>query len=127
MSSFVFKIVNIRDLEALSLERYVECPKFVTIVRHVDHTDDSEFHCVPSTLLPLADGTKAPVRNFIVPYQDIIMVQDINFGRFCIVKVLDTDDGPQYWLISSVNSRTGFIILHDSLPENLLEAEKERI
>jgi len=118
---FSFQTINIRELESLALERYKECPKFVTIVRHADREDDSLFHCVPSKEFvgPLFPGGKTYKRNFIVPGQDVVMVMDIKFGLFTILKVLETDDGPTYWLISSEQSRMGFIIGYSQLPEDL--------
>jgi len=118
-----FQTINVRDLELLALERYKECPKFVTIVRHADREDDSLFHCVPSKgfVGPLIPGGKTYKRNFIVPGQNVVMVTDNNFGLFTILKVLETDDGPTYWLISSEQSRMGFIIGYKQLPENLRE------
>lgn len=118
----------VRKLEQFAIEKYSECPKYVTIVRHADLEDDSEFHCMR---VPISsDLGPAPrlyssyyQRNFLVPGQEVINFEDDEVGRFSIVRVLESDNGPEYWLISSVRSRMGFIIPIDKLPESLLKEE----
>ena len=112
----------VRKLEQFAIEKYSECPKYVTIVRHADLEDDSEFHCMR---VPISsDLGPAPrlyssyyQRNFLVPGQEVINFEDDEVGRFSIVRVLESDNGPEYWLISSVRSRMGFIIPIDKLPD----------
>ena len=116
----------VRKLEQYALEKYKECTKCVTIVRHADHDDDSEFHCVPAApfMGPLLPGIFSQYqRNFLVPGQDVINFNDEEVGRFSIVRVLEEENGPEYWLIASVTSRVGFIIPIDKLPNSLLKKE----
>jgi hypothetical protein len=110
--------VDIRSLEKLALETYRECPRFVTIITHADLTDDSGFHCVPSAPFvgPKPVNNFSYQRDFIVPGQEITLLQDDTYGLFTLLKVLDTQDGPAYWMLSSVASRMGFIIAYDELP-----------
>lgn len=118
----------VRKLELHAIEKYSECPKYVTIVRHADLVDDSEFHCVRVPVSPSVGpvpriNSQYYQRNFLVPGQEVINFDDDEVGRFAIVRVLETEEGPEYWLISSVRSRVGFIIPIDKLPESLMKKE----
>ena len=131
MSSFtqnkVARNVDIRHLEKLSLEAYKECPRFVTIVTHADRTDDSLFHCVPAQpfIGPKKPGTFFYHRDFIVPEQEIILLQDNDYGLFTLLRVMDSNQGPTYWLLSSVTSRMGFLVRHSDLPNSLVGEEEQ--
>lgn len=113
----------VRKLEQSALEKYSECPKYVTIINHADKVDDSEFHCVYSFNGPKLPASKLGVRNFIVPGQELINFEDEDYGKFTVVRVFETEEGPEYWLIVSVQSRMGFIIPFNMLPESLLANE----
>ncbi len=118
----------VRKLEQYALEKYSECPKYVTIIRHADLEDDSEFHCVRSLLSPVFGPVPCIKssyyqKKFIVPAQDVINFEDDEVGRFSIVHVTEVDGDSEYWLIASVRSRMGFIIPIDKLPESLLKKE----
>lgn len=117
---------RILDLEKDSVEKYSECPKYVTIIRHADREDDSKFHCVPfqpftGPILPGIDPHYQ--RNFLVPGQEIITVEDLKYGLFSITKVLEKENGPEYWLVASVHSRMGFLIPFEKLPQDLILEE----
>ena len=47
MESSFTTMVSIRDLEKWAVEKFKQCPKHITIIRHADREDDSQFHCVP--------------------------------------------------------------------------------
>lgn len=115
----------VRSLERYALEKYKECPKYVTIVRHADREGDSEFHCVLSKPFigpsPL-NGCAHYQKNFIVPGQKVINFDDDELGKFVIVKVI-AEDGNEYWLIASVRSRIGFILSIEKLPDFLRREE----
>lgn len=119
----------VRQLEKFAVERYIECPKYMTIVRHADLEDDSEFHCVcmiASPELGPQPGIGFPyyVRNFVVPGQEIINFDDEVVGKFVILRVVKEENDKEYWLITNVWSRVGFIIPIDKLPESLLRNEE---
>ena len=115
-SSDYFKTFLVRRLEAFAVQRFSECPKYVTIIRHADLIDDSEFHCVPSLPFvgPLQQGKTLYERNFTVPGQRVIHIKDKEFGLFTMLKVLEKENDSVLWLISSVVSRMGFTISNDS-------------
>lgn len=116
-------IVDIRSLEKDALEKYIECPKHITIVRHADLEDDSEFHCQIVALMgPPKPGTST-TRNFIVPGQEVVMVEDKKYGQFSIIRVSEEVNGPEYALITSVHSRMGFLYPLEKLPKELLGVE----
>jgi hypothetical protein len=115
----------VRSLEHYALEKYKECPKFVTIVAHADLEDDSEFHCVlskPFVGPPSPKGCNHYQKNFIVPGQKVINFDDDELGKFVIVKVI-AEDSNEYWLIVSVRSRIGFILSIEKLPDFLRREE----
>lgn len=115
--------VNIRSLEELALEKYIECPKHITIVRHADLEDDSEFHCTRTAIMgPLRKG-EGLVRNFIVPGQTVIMARDPKYGLFSVIRVSEEVNGPEFALVASVNSRMGFLLPLEKLPRELLGVE----
>jgi hypothetical protein len=119
--------ISIREWEAHATEKYSECPKHITIVRHADLEDDSEFHCVIATPFvgPLRPGEKANYRrNFIIPGQDVMLVKDPEFGLFSIVRVMDEHDGSEHILFTGVNSRMGFVLPMEQVPPELLQTEE---
>jgi hypothetical protein len=131
MSSFqveseIVKLVDIRSIEDLAIEKYQECPKFVTYGTHANRTDDSSFHCVLYTPLagPVQPGSPSfHQRNFTVPRQELVLLHDKKYGQFTLLAVSDPDTSVMYWLISSLD-RVGFLIRYDDLPEDLLSKEK---
>lgn len=117
--------VVVKGLEEIAVEKYFECPKFLTIVQHANRMDDSEVHCVPK--LPcvgptvLAEGYSYQ-RNFIIPGQNLILAEDERFGLFSIVRALEKEKGVWFWLITNVvNNWGGYIIPIDKLPEQFLK------
>jgi hypothetical protein len=122
------KMSPVRDLEKFAIEKYSECPKYVTIIRHADLQDDSEFHCVlfNSLIGPILPGrSRSLQRDFLVPGQDIILAHDMLYGLFSITRVLDQDLDVGYWLIVSVHSRMGFLIPLEKLPQELQQPAEE--
>lgn len=112
----------VRSLERHALEKYKECPKYVTIVRHADLVDDSEFHCVLSAPFvgpPRQRGYSHYQKNFVVPGQKVINFDDDELGKFVLVRVI-AEDEVGYWLVASVRSRVGFLLPLDRVPQFLL-------
>ena len=118
--------VDIRLLEVMAVEVYQECPRFVTIVTHADRSDDSPIHCFLAKpfLGPKRRGDEVYHRDFIVPEQSVILLQDNQFGLFSLLKVMESDGNKVYWLLSSTASRRGFVINYDDLPTSLLTEEE---
>lgn len=116
-------VYNIRELEAEALEEYIECPKFPTIVLKADHKDNTEFHCSPMIPFvgPALQGTDPFNRYFLIPKQEVTMVEDSMYGQFSVTKVLHEKNGPMFWLLSSTRSRMGFLLPFDRLREEDLE------
>lgn len=117
------KRIDVRALEDAAVEKYSKCPKYTTIVRHASLEDDSAFHCI---LLNSGDISEAvPLesqRDFIVPEQLVIMAKDWESGLFSVIRVTEPINAKDYWLVTSVTSRMGFILPFDKLPQELLNS-----
>ena len=113
--------VRIRDMEKHALEMYIECPKYTTIVRHADLVDDSVFHCYTMFVGPARPGTDPYQRNFIVPKQEVRLVEDPTYGLFSVIRVSENSDGPEQWLVTSIQNRMGFLLAFDKLRVEDLE------
>ena len=133
MGSFVengrAKKIDIMLLDWFAVERYKECPKFVTIVTHADRSDDSPIHCFLAEPFMEQEERSDEVhhRDFIVPEQTLILLQDEKYGLFSLLNVIESRENKAYWLFSSVTSRTGFIIKSDDLPASLFLTENEQM
>ncbi|MFA6609011.1 MAG: hypothetical protein WCT07_03855 [Candidatus Paceibacterota bacterium] len=114
--------VNIREFERYSIERYQKCPKHITIIRHADLEDDSELHCVLMDYVGPKQKQNLQ-KDFIVPGQEVIMVYDPTFGLFSIIRVSEKEGGPEFALVTSVQSFGGFLIPIEKLPINLFRLE----
>lgn len=115
--------INFRELEKFSIERYQRCPKYITIVRHANLEDDSEFHCILMDYI----GPKPQSwlqRNFIVPEQKVLMANDATFGLFAIIRVYEKEDGPEFALIASVQTVGGIIISIEDLQKEVFHIEE---
>jgi hypothetical protein len=120
-------LISIREWEALAIERYSECPRQMTIVRHADNQDDSEFFCILAASFegPVLPGVHAEYRRYFdVPGQDMTVVEDSQFGPFSVVQVWDQHDRSAYFLFTGVHSRMGFLVLADDVAV-LLDREEE--
>ena len=122
MESSFTPIVNIRDLEKDACENYKQCPKHITIIRHADLEDDSQFHCIPMSTKDMPMQRSEPV-DFIVPGQTVVMVEDREFGLFSIIRVTEKENGPEFALVTSVTNRMGFLLPLEKLPSHLLHVE----
>jgi hypothetical protein len=122
-SSFFNTPIDIRELEGMSVEKYRECPKHTTIVRHADLVDDSVFHCVPVIPFvgPPQQGENPWHREFIVPGQEVLMGEDPTYGLFTFLRVLWEKRGVEFWLVTSIRSRIGFL-----LPLAIIQEERFR-
>ena len=131
ISSFIFggiigvPQVNIRELEKFAIERYQKCPKYITIVRHADLEDDSEFHCILMNHIGSSEIETGFQKDFIVPGQEVIMVHDPIFGLFSIIRVSEKEGGPEFALVASAQSIGGFLMPIDKLSVNLLLPEEQ--
>ena len=110
--------VDIRALEDEAIEKYVECPKLPTIVRFADMAEDGQLHCVVSFTGPPKPNTNPFQRDFTVPQQKVQMVVDKVYGLFSVIRVI-SNDGKPYTLVTSTNSRIGFL-----LSDNRVEFEE---
>ena len=117
------KEIDIQELEKRAHERYRECPKHTTVVRHADLEDDSVFHCVPVAIVGPHQSGKQGNRVFIVPGQEVVMVEDPVYGLFSIIRVFEQINGPEYALVISVRSRMGFSVEIEKFPPDLLQTE----
>lgn len=109
--------INIRTLEEKALVRFRECPKQVTIVRSADQKEDMPFHCI-------VDTQKS--RDFVVPKQEVMLVYDLEYGMFSVVKVRDKDGDGEYALFTS-RDRLGFLYPLGELPFEFPAAEESVI
>lgn len=107
--------VRIRELEKHALEMYIECPKYTTIVRHADLVDDSVFHCFTTFVGAPAPDTDPFQRNFTVPKQEVWLVEDSEYGLFSVIRVFENSEGPEFWLVTSIRNRMGFLLPLDHL------------
>ena len=108
MENHGMKRISIRELERWAIEKYSDCPRQTTVVRHADLEDDSAFHCVIA-----GSGV---VRDFIVPGQNVLLLSDPEYGLFSTIRVRDKDGGENA-LCVSVNSRIGFLLPVDKVPQ----------
>jgi hypothetical protein len=102
--------IRIRDLEQFAIEKYNEGPKLPTIMHEIHKEGYGELHSVVSFVGPFKIGTNPFKRDFFVPRQEARMVEDPMYGLFSIVHVATEKNGPLYALITSVNSRIGFLM-----------------
>ncbi len=123
MESSFTTMVSIRDLEKWAVEKFKQCPKHITIIRHADREDDSQFHCVPMLTKDVSMVQRHEPVDFIVPGQTVIMVEDPEFGLFSIIRVTEKEGGPEFALVTSVTNRMGFLLPLEKLPPRLLHVD----
>ncbi len=107
--------IHVRQIESLASEIFIETPRFVTFVHHVQKDDDSEFFCVrvsrvidPHTRELVSVWQK---RRYMVPRQELIMLWDPIFGHFVCARVVDQEIPlMDFWLLSHCTSRSGFAV-----------------
>lgn len=94
---------DFRQLQAMAVKRFVECPKFLTLVRHTDLTEVDSVHCYSWVTRKRTD--------FQVPKQKLLVRHSPNGLRFCLVRVINEEASP-CWLVVCESNRQGFL-LHD--------------
>lgn len=107
-------MIHIRELEEEALVRFSECPKHLTIVRSADQVEDTPFHC-------MVDANTR--RDFTVPKQEVVLVQDAEYGTFSVIKVRDKRDDAEYALFTD-RDRLGFLYPLDKLTFTLCVEEE---
>ncbi len=92
---------DFRPLENLAYMRFVECPRFTTLVRHADLSEVTPIHCY--------NWVTRKQTNFLVPKQDLLIRYTRYGTRFVLLRVIN-ERGISCWLIVSEASRRGFLL-----------------
>lgn len=115
-------VIHVRSLERKAIERYKEGPKLPTVFHAADTGRSDDFHCVPICPEgPPKPGVNPFQRDFIVPKQEVRMVEDPDYGLFTITRVEEEEGGQSYLLVMSVKDRIGFLLR----PEDCAVEEKD--
>lgn len=117
-----FDVIGLMLGEAIEL--YSKCPKAITVIRHADKTDDSEFHCIWKGLMfdwfSRSFAQVCAKRVFTVPRQQAQYLVDPNCGGFLAVRVrpqfpITSYVSSEYWLFASVKDPFGFLVPADAV------------
>lgn len=107
--------IQVDYLKQFSIARFAETPRTLTVARHVDQEDDSEFFCIQ--ILKVVDehsGDSVEIwrkRLFLVPKQSLITRFDEKYGLFMCVQVMDPEENNQiFWMVSDCVDRRGFLL-----------------
>lgn len=131
-------VVDFQRREAI--ESYSRCPLTVTVVRHAEEMDDSEFDCVHIGLchnFERGAWTEETVhyaseRIFIVPKQKIDTWKDPDYGMFYLVRVvprftlLSHRNEREFYLIGQMNGRAGFLVRLSAVDHQSGQEEEEQ-
>lgn len=91
---------EMKCFERMAIAFFIECPKFLTLVRHADQAETTMLHCYKRG--------KKPV-DFGVPKQEVKIQTTSDGIPFSAVSVL-TEDGEKRWLIVNIANRQGFLL-----------------
>jgi len=92
---------DFRKLEKLAFVFFAECPRFMTLMLHVNLLETSPIHCFRAS--------DRKVLDFFVPKQEICLRLSEDGIRFSVVRVF-CEKNVGFWLVVCEQNRQGFLL-----------------